>query len=95
MTAFSTSTEALMSRSETLLLTVLLSRWVVQDLTDLISHVMMKEDKSCWNESKWEIDVLNWCFLMSENLKNFLWISDNNWMLYSKNFLQIEWWKLM
>ncbi len=93
VSAFSASTEALMNRSETLLLTVLLSRWVVQDSTDLISCIMMKEDKSCWDKSKWEIDVLNWCFLMSENSKNFLWISDNNWMLYSKNFLQIEWWK--
>ncbi len=72
MTAFSASTEASMSRSETLLLTVLLSRWVVQDSTDLTSHVMMKEDRSCWDKSKWEIDVLNWCFLMSENSKNFL-----------------------
>ncbi len=57
MTAFSASTEALMSRSETLLLTVLLSRWVVQDLTDLISCIMMREDRSCWDKSKWEIDV--------------------------------------
>ncbi len=56
---------------------------------------MMKEDRSCWDKSKWEIDVLNWCFLMSENSKNLLWISDNNWVLYSKNFLQIEWWKWM
>jgi len=47
MTAFSASTEASMSRSETLLLTVLLSRRVVQDLTDLTSHVMMREDRSC------------------------------------------------
>ena len=52
MTAFSASTETLMSRSETLLLTVLLSRWVVQDSTNLISHVMMKENKSCWDKSK-------------------------------------------
>ncbi len=94
MTAFSTSTEALMSRSETLLLIMLLSRRVVQDSTDLTLHIMMREDRSCWNKSKWEIDVLNWCFLMSENSKNFLWISDNNWVLYSKNFLQIEWWKM-
>ncbi len=78
MIAFSTSIEALMSRSKTLLLTILLSRWVVQDSTDLTSHVMMKEDKSCWNKSKWKIDVLNWCFLMSENLKNLLWISNHN-----------------
>ncbi len=78
MTAFSALTEALMSRSETLLLTMLLNKWVVQDLTDLTSCIMMREDRSCWNKSKWEIDVLNWCFLMSENSKNFLWI---------------EWWK--
>ncbi len=78
MTAFSASTEALMSRSEILLLTVLLSRWVVQDSTDSMLCIMMKEDKSCWNKSKWKIDVLNWCFLMSENSKNFLWISNNN-----------------
>ncbi len=89
MTAFSASTEALMSRSETLLLTVLLSKWVVQDSTDLTLHVMMKEDRSCWDKSKWWVDV----FLMSENSMNFLWISNNNWVLYSKNFLQIEWWK--
>jgi len=78
MTAFSALTEALMSRSETLLLTVLLNRWVVQDSTDSTSRVMMKEDRSCWDKSRWEIDVLNWCFLMSENSKNLLWISDNN-----------------
>jgi len=78
MTAFSASTEASMSRSETLLLTVLLSRQVVQDSTDLTLHVIMREDRSCWGKSKWEINVLNWCFLMSEN---------------SKNFLRIEWWK--
>ncbi len=78
VTVFSASTEALMSRSETLLLTMLLSRWVVWSSTDSTSCVMMKEDKSCWDKSKWEIDVLNWCFLMSENSKNFLWISDNN-----------------
>ncbi len=54
MSVFSTSTEALMSRSETLLLTVLLSRWVVQDSTDSTSCIMMREDKS-----KWEINVLN------------------------------------
>jgi len=47
MSAFSASTEALMSRSETLLLTVLLSRQVVQDSTDLTLHVMMREDRSC------------------------------------------------
>ncbi len=93
MTAFSASTEASMSRSEILLLTVLLSRWVVQDSTDLTLHVMMREDRSCWDKSRWEIDVLNWSFLMSENSKNFLWISNNNWVLYSKNLLQIEWWK--
>ncbi len=93
MTAFSTSTEALISRSETLLLTVLLSRRVVQSSTDLTSRVMMREDRSCWDKNRWEIDVLNWCFLMSENSKNFLWISNNNWVLYSKNFLQIDWWK--
>ncbi len=93
MTTFSASTEASMSRSETLLLTVLLSKQVVQDSTDLTLHVIMREDRSCWGKSKWEINVLNWCFLMSENSKNFLWISDNNWMLYLKNFLRIEWWK--
>ena len=93
MTAFSTLTETSMSRSETLLLTMLLSRRVVWDSTDSTSHVMMREDRSCWDKNKWEIDVLNWCFLMSENSKNFLWISDNNWVLYLKNFLRIEWWK--
>ncbi len=77
MTAFSASTEASMSRSETLLLIVLLSRRVVQDSTDSTLHVMMREGRSC-------------CFLMSENSKNFLWISGNNWVLYSKNLLQIE-----
>ncbi len=68
MSAFSTLTETLMSRSETLLLTVLLSRWVVQDSTDLTLHVMMRKDRSCWDR----------CFLMSENSKNLLWISGNN-----------------
>ncbi len=87
MTAFSALTEALMSRSETLLLTVLLSRWVVWSSTDSISCIMMREDRSCWDKNRWDIDVLNWCFLMSENSKNFLWISNNNWVLYSKNFL--------
>ncbi len=87
MTAFSALTEASMSRSETLLLTMLLSRRVVQDSTDLTSCVMMREGRSCWDKS--------WCFLMSENSKNFLWISGNNWVLYSKNFLRIEWWKWM
>ncbi len=90
MTAFSASTEALMSRSETLLLTVLLSRRVVRDSTDSTSRVMMREGRSCWDKSRWKIDVL-----MNENSMNFLWISDNNWVLYSKNFLQIEWWKWM
>ncbi len=47
MSAFSTLTEALMSRSETLLLTMLLSKQVVQDSTDLTLYIMMKEDKSC------------------------------------------------
>ncbi len=51
MTAFSTLTEALMNRSETLLLTVLLSRQVVQDSTDSTLHVMMREDKSCWDKN--------------------------------------------
>ncbi len=60
MIAFSASTEALMSKSETLLLTVLLSRWVVWDSTDLTSYVMMKEDRSCWNKNKWKIDVFWW-----------------------------------
>jgi len=78
MTAFSASTEALMSRSEILLLTMLLSRWVVWNSTDLTSHIIMKEDISCWDKSKWKINVLNWCFLMSENSKNLLWISNNN-----------------
>ncbi len=90
MTAFSASTEASMSRSETLLLTVLLSRRVVQSSTDSTLCIMMREDRSCWDKSKWEVDVLNWCVLMSENSKNFLWISGNNWVLYSKNFLRIE-----
>ncbi len=52
MTAFSASTEALMSRSETLLLTMLLSRWVVQDSTDLTLYIMMKEDRSSWDKSR-------------------------------------------
>ena len=60
MTAFSASTEALMSRSETLLLTVLLSRWVVWSSTDLMSYIMMKEDKSCWGKNKWRVDVFWW-----------------------------------
>jgi len=47
MTAFSALTEALMSRSETLLLTMLLNRLVVQDSTDLTSCIMMREDRSC------------------------------------------------
>ncbi len=93
MIAFSASTEASMSRSETFLLTMLLSRWFVRDSTDSTSCVMMREDRSCWDKSKWEVDVLNWCFLMSENSKNLLWISDNNWVLYLKNLLQIDWWK--
>ncbi len=68
--------------------------WVIERW-DFVSWqcIMMKENKSCWDKSKWKIDVLNWCFLMSENSKNFLWISNNNWVLYSKNFLQIKWWK--
>ena len=78
MTAFSASTEASMNRSEILLLTVLLSRRVVWSSTDSTSNVMMREDRSCWDKNKWEIDVLNWCFLMSENSKNLLWISNNN-----------------
>jgi len=93
MTAFSASTEALMSRSETLLLTVLLSRRVVRNSTDLTSCVIIKEGRSCWDKNRWKIDVLNWCFLISENSKNLLWISGNNWVLYSKNLLRIEWWK--
>ncbi len=95
MTAFSTSTETSMSRSETFLLTMLLSRRVVWNSTDSTSCIIMKEDRSCWDKSKWWVDVLNWCFLMSENSKNLLWISNNNWVLYLKNFLQIEWWKWM
>ncbi len=94
MTAFSASTEASMSRSETLLLTVLLSRRVVRSPTDSTSRVMMREGRSCWGKNRWGIDVLNWCFLMSENSKNPLWISGNNWVLYSKNLLRIEWWKM-
>ena len=47
MIAFSASTKALISRSETFLLTVLSSKRVVQDSTDSTLHVMMKEDKSC------------------------------------------------
>ena len=93
MTTFSALTEASISRSETLLLTVFLSRWFVQDSTDSTSCIMMREDRSCWDKNRWEINVLNWCFLMSENSKNFLWISNNNWVLYSKNFLRIDWWK--
>ncbi len=57
MTAFSASTEASVNRSETLLLTVLLSRRFVQNSTDSTSRVMMREDRSCWDKSKWEIDV--------------------------------------
>ena len=83
MTAFSALTEALISRSETLLLTMLFSKRVVWDSTDLTSRVMMREGRSCWNKSRWEIDVLNWCFLMSENSKNLLWISDNRSTLES------------
>ncbi len=47
MTAFSASIEASMSRSETLLLTMLLSRRVVQDSTDSMSCIMMRENRSC------------------------------------------------
>ncbi len=78
MIAFSASSEALMNRSETFLLTVLLSKWVVWSSTNLTLHVMMREDRSCWDKSKWWFNVLIWCFLMSENSKNLLWISDNN-----------------
>ena len=60
MTAFSASTEALISRSETLLLIMLLSRWVVQDSTNLTLHIMMKEDRSCWNKNRWWVDVFWW-----------------------------------
>ncbi len=60
MTAFSALTEALMSKSETLLLTVFLSRRVVLSSTDLMSRIMMKEDRSCWDKSRWEIDVFWW-----------------------------------
>jgi len=60
MTAFSASTEALMSRSETLLLTMLLSRRVVQVSTDFMSCIMIREDRSCWDKSKWEINVFWW-----------------------------------
>ncbi len=60
ITAFSALTEALMSRSETLLLTVLLSKWVVQNSTDLTSCVMMREDRSCWDKNKWWDDVFWW-----------------------------------
>ncbi len=60
MTAFSASTETSMSRSETLLLTVLLSKRVVWDSTDLTSRVMMREGRSCWGKSRWEVDVFWW-----------------------------------
>jgi len=54
----SISTETLMSKSETFLLIMLLNRWVVQNLIDLTSCIMMIVDKSCWDKNKWEIDVL-------------------------------------
>jgi len=60
ISAFSTLTEALMSRSETLLLTVLLSRRVVQDSTDSTLCIMMREDRSCWDKNKWKINVFWW-----------------------------------
>ncbi len=75
--ASSISTEALMSRSETLLLTVLLSRRAVQDSTDSTSCVMMIVDRSCWDKDRWEIDVLIWC-KFKEALVNFLIIADCN-----------------
>ena len=46
MTAFSASTEALMSKSETFLLIMLLSKQIVQDSTDLMLYIMMRKDKS-------------------------------------------------
>ncbi len=67
MTAFSASTEALMSKSKTLLLTMLLSRQVIWSSTDSTSCIMMKENRSCWDKSRWRVDVL-----ISENSKNFL-----------------------
>ena len=79
MTAFSASTEALMSRSETLLLTMLLSRWVVQDSTDLTSHIIWEKIEVV--EIKVDERLMFWIdvfFLISENSKNFLWISSNN-----------------
>ena len=87
--ASSTSTETSMSRSETLLLTVLLSRRAVQDSTDSTSCVMMIVGRSCWGKDRWEVDVLIWC-KFKEALVNFLVIAD---CIYSKNFLRIEWWK--
>ena len=75
--ASSALTEASMSRSETLLLTMLLSRWAVQSLTDSTSCVMMIVDKSCWDKNRWEIDVLIWC-KFKEALVNFLIIVDCN-----------------
>ncbi len=75
--ASSTSTETSISRSETLLLTVLLSRWAVRDSTDLTSRVMMIVDRSCWDKDRWEIDVLIWC-KFKEALVNFLIIADCN-----------------
>ncbi len=89
--ASSASTETSMSRSETLLLTVFLNRWAVQDSTDLTLHVMMIVGRSCWDKDRWEIDVLIWC-KFKEALVNFLIIAD---CIYLKNFLRIEWWKWM
>jgi len=57
MTAFSALTEASVNRSETLLLTVLLSRRFVRDSTGSTSRVMMREDRSCWGKSRWRVDV--------------------------------------
>ncbi len=71
------STETLMSRSETFLLTMLLSRRAVRDSTDSTSRVMMIVGRSCWDKDRWEIDVLIWC-KFKEAFVNFLIIADCN-----------------
>jgi len=65
VSASSASAEASMGRSETLLLAVLLSRRVVRGPTDSTSRAMVREGRS-----RWRVDVLDWCFLVSENSKN-------------------------
>ena len=69
--ASSASTETSMSRSETLLLTVLLSRRAVRNSTDSTLHVMMIVGRSCWGKDRWGVDVLVWC-KFEEFLANFL-----------------------